>query len=219
MTSAFLPASCLPSLLPGGPASELCPLDRSIQNMARSHLHTDSLSLSVFISTFLVRSHSLQDFSRPVTSEATEDPESWVACSRLLGWPPALLGSCNYSWMPPSSTPFPFPVAPPHSLHCPQSKTECGDLGSPKTTDDIVLDRPEDTRGRRRHKTESVRTPGGTERAAGPESGAQRQRYVCYHGKCAVKSQGLLSACEHTGLVCGCEALTPAVSSDGGPHS
>ncbi|MBV97215.1 Protein SZT2, partial [Eschrichtius robustus] len=56
------------------------------------------------------------------------------------------------------------------------SKTECGDLGSPKTTDDIVLDRPEDTRGRRRHKTESVRTPGGTERAAGPESGAQRQR-------------------------------------------
>ncbi|XP_053431840.1 KICSTOR complex protein SZT2 isoform X3 [Nycticebus coucang] len=56
------------------------------------------------------------------------------------------------------------------------SKTECGDLGSPKTTDDIVLNRPEDTRGRRRHKTESVRTPGGTERAPGPDSGAQRQR-------------------------------------------
>ncbi|XP_029802993.1 KICSTOR complex protein SZT2 isoform X7 [Suricata suricatta] len=56
------------------------------------------------------------------------------------------------------------------------SKTECGDLGSPKTTDDIVLDRPEDTRGRRRHKTESVRTPGGTERAPGPDSGTQRQR-------------------------------------------
>ncbi|KAM5266600.1 KICSTOR complex protein SZT2 isoform 4-T4 [Hipposideros larvatus] len=56
------------------------------------------------------------------------------------------------------------------------SKTESGDLGSPKTTDDIVLDRPEDTRGRRRHKTENVRTPGGTERAPGPDSGAQRQR-------------------------------------------
>ncbi|XP_054428060.1 KICSTOR complex protein SZT2 [Pteronotus mesoamericanus] len=56
------------------------------------------------------------------------------------------------------------------------SKTESGDLGSPKTTDDIVLDRPEDTRGRRRHKTENVRTPGGTERASGPESGAKRQR-------------------------------------------
>ncbi|XP_012377406.2 KICSTOR complex protein SZT2 isoform X2 [Dasypus novemcinctus] len=56
------------------------------------------------------------------------------------------------------------------------SKTECGDLGSPKTTDDIVLDRPEDTRGRRRHKTESVRTPGGAEQALGPDSGTQRQR-------------------------------------------
>ncbi|KFO37760.1 Protein SZT2 [Fukomys damarensis] len=56
------------------------------------------------------------------------------------------------------------------------SKTEGGDLGSPKTTDDIVLDRPEDNRGRRRHKTENVRTPGGTERAPGPDSGAQRQR-------------------------------------------
>lgn len=73
------------------------------------------------------------------------------------------------------------------------SKTECGDLGSPKTTDDIVLDRPEDTRGRRRHKTESVRTPGGTERAPGPDSGAQRHRCVCVlggdHGTCAGKSQ------------------------------
>ncbi|XP_036088709.1 KICSTOR complex protein SZT2 isoform X2 [Rousettus aegyptiacus] len=56
------------------------------------------------------------------------------------------------------------------------SKTESGDLGSPKTTDDIVLDRPEDTRGRRRHKTENVRTPGGTERAPGLDSGAQKQR-------------------------------------------
>ncbi|XP_040830269.1 KICSTOR complex protein SZT2 [Ochotona curzoniae] len=56
------------------------------------------------------------------------------------------------------------------------SKTEGGDLGSPKTTDDIILDRPEDTRGRRRHKTENVRTPGGAERAPGSDSGAQRQR-------------------------------------------
>lgn len=77
----------------------------------------------------------------------------------------------------------------PHSLHCCQSKTEGGDLGSPKTTDDIVLDRPEDTRGRRRHKTENVRTPGGSERAPGPDSGAQRQRYVCgvvWYGMCDV---------------------------------
>lgn len=83
---------------------------------------------------------------------------------------------------PPGPGPGPGePVTPPskagrRSFWDMLSKTECGDLGSPKTTDDIVLDRPEDTRGRRRHKTESVRTPGGTERTVGPESGAQRQR-------------------------------------------
>lgn len=116
--------------------------------------------------------------------------------------------------MPASSAPSPFPRAPPHSLRCPQSKTECGDLGSPKTTDDIVLDRPEDTRGRRRHKTESVRTPGGTERTVGPESGAQRQRCVC-----GVKSRAAWGVCEHILWVGGCEALTLALSSDAGPRS
>ncbi|XP_060477195.1 KICSTOR complex protein SZT2 isoform X3 [Panthera onca] len=88
------------------------------------------------------------------------------------------------STFPPGPGPGPGPgepVTPPskagrRSFWDMLSKTECGDLGSPKTTDDIVLDRPEDTRGRRRHKTESVRTPGGTERAPGPDSGAQRQR-------------------------------------------
>uniref|UniRef100_H0XD15 SZT2 subunit of KICSTOR complex n=1 Tax=Otolemur garnettii TaxID=30611 RepID=H0XD15_OTOGA len=84
------------------------------------------------------------------------------------------------STFPPAPVPG-EPVTPPskasrRSFWDMLSKTECGDLGSPKTTDDIVLDRPEDTRGRRRHKTESVRTPGGTERALGPDSGAQRQR-------------------------------------------
>ncbi|VTJ60892.1 Hypothetical predicted protein [Marmota monax] len=84
------------------------------------------------------------------------------------------------STFPPAPVPG-EPVTPPskagrRSFWDMLSKTEGGDLGSPKTTDDIVLDRPEDTRGRRRHKTESVRTPGGTERAPGPDSGAQRQR-------------------------------------------
>ncbi|XP_022353158.1 LOW QUALITY PROTEIN: KICSTOR complex protein SZT2, partial [Enhydra lutris kenyoni] len=86
------------------------------------------------------------------------------------------------STFPPGPGPGPGePVTPPskagrRSFWDMLSKTECGDLGSPKTTDDIVLDRPEDTRGRRRHKTESVRTPGGTEQASGSDSGAQRQR-------------------------------------------
>ncbi|XP_075280817.1 KICSTOR complex protein SZT2 isoform X6 [Opisthocomus hoazin] len=37
------------------------------------------------------------------------------------------------------------------------SKAESSELGSPKTTDDIVLERPEEARTRRRHKTESVK--------------------------------------------------------------
>ncbi|XP_077006090.1 KICSTOR complex protein SZT2 isoform X2 [Tamandua tetradactyla] len=84
------------------------------------------------------------------------------------------------STFPPAPIPG-EPVTPPskagrRSFWDMLSKTECGDLGSPKTTDDIVLDRPEDPRGRRRHKTESVRTPSGTEQALGPDSGTQRQR-------------------------------------------
>ncbi|XP_075411097.1 KICSTOR complex protein SZT2 isoform X3 [Tenrec ecaudatus] len=84
------------------------------------------------------------------------------------------------STFPPAPVPG-EPVTPPskagrRSFWDMLSKTEGGDMGSPKTTDDIVLDRPEDTRGRRRHKTENVRTPGGTERAPGPDSGTQRQR-------------------------------------------
>ncbi|XP_052033126.1 KICSTOR complex protein SZT2 isoform X1 [Apodemus sylvaticus] len=88
--------------------------------------------------------------------------------------------ACRASTLP--STPVSGePVTPPskagrRSFWDMLSKTEAGDLGSPKTTDDIVLDRPEDTRGRRRHKTENVRTPGGSERAPGADSGAQRQR-------------------------------------------
>nr|XP_045004873.1 KICSTOR complex protein SZT2 isoform X1 [Jaculus jaculus] len=88
--------------------------------------------------------------------------------------------ACRPSTFPPAPVPG-EPVTPPskagrRSFWDMLSKTEGGDLGSPKTTDDIVLDRPEDTRGRRRHKTENVRTPGGTERASGSDSGAQRQR-------------------------------------------
>ncbi|GAB1288821.1 KICSTOR complex protein SZT2 [Apodemus speciosus] len=88
--------------------------------------------------------------------------------------------ACRASTLP--STPVSGePVTPPskagrRSFWDMLSKTEAGDLGSPKTTDDIVLDRPEDTRGRRRHKTENVRTPGGSERAPGSDSRAQRQR-------------------------------------------
>uniref|UniRef100_A0A8C5Q215 SZT2 subunit of KICSTOR complex n=1 Tax=Leptobrachium leishanense TaxID=445787 RepID=A0A8C5Q215_9ANUR len=38
------------------------------------------------------------------------------------------------------------------------SKPDIGELGPPKTTDDIVSDRPEELRTRRRHKTDSLKT-------------------------------------------------------------
>ncbi|XP_027693985.1 KICSTOR complex protein SZT2 isoform X1 [Vombatus ursinus] len=90
---------------------------------------------------------------------------------------------------PASTSPLPFPptpspgepVTPPskmgrRSFWDMLSKAECGDLGSPKTTDDIVLERSEETRGRRRHKTESVRPPGGPERTPATELSAQGHR-------------------------------------------
>ncbi|KAL7985176.1 hypothetical protein Chor_003746 [Crotalus horridus] len=44
------------------------------------------------------------------------------------------------------------------------SKPEMAEQGSPKTTDDIVLERPEENRSRRRHKTESVKQHSSQER-------------------------------------------------------
>lgn len=46
--------------------------------------------------------------------------------------------------------------------------------GSPKTTDDIVLERPEESRTRRRHKTESVKQPASQDRIL-EQGQAQRQ--------------------------------------------
>ncbi|XP_070601162.1 KICSTOR complex protein SZT2 isoform X6 [Erythrolamprus reginae] len=56
------------------------------------------------------------------------------------------------------------------------SKPEMADQGSPKTTDDIVLERPEENRSRRRHKTESVKQHSSQERAASEQEQSQRRR-------------------------------------------
>lgn len=48
--------------------------------------------------------------------------------------------------------------------------------GSPKTTDDIVLERPEENRTRRRHKTENVKQPLNQERVAAAVEQGQAQR-------------------------------------------
>ncbi|XP_030427543.1 KICSTOR complex protein SZT2 isoform X11 [Gopherus evgoodei] len=60
------------------------------------------------------------------------------------------------------------------------SKADSSELGSPKTTDDIVLERPEESRTRRRHKTESVKQHLSQERASATAELEQAQRrQVC----------------------------------------
>nr|XP_032650242.1 KICSTOR complex protein SZT2 isoform X8 [Chelonoidis abingdonii] len=60
------------------------------------------------------------------------------------------------------------------------SKADSSELGSPKTTDDIVLERPEEIRTRRRHKTESVKQHLSQERASATAELEQAQRrQVC----------------------------------------
>ncbi|XP_066857271.1 KICSTOR complex protein SZT2 isoform X1 [Anser cygnoides] len=56
------------------------------------------------------------------------------------------------------------------------SKAESSELGSPKTTDDIVLERPEEARTRRRHKTENVKQHLSQDRATAELEQAQRRR-------------------------------------------
>ncbi|KAM6327692.1 KICSTOR complex protein SZT2 isoform 2-T2 [Podargus strigoides] len=56
------------------------------------------------------------------------------------------------------------------------SKAESSELGSPKTTDDIVLERPEEARTRRRHKTESVKQHPSQDRATATAELEQAQR-------------------------------------------
>ncbi|XP_074688336.1 KICSTOR complex protein SZT2 isoform X5 [Strix aluco] len=56
------------------------------------------------------------------------------------------------------------------------SKAESSELGSPKTTDDIVLERPEEARTRRRHKTESVKQHQSQDRATATAELEQAQR-------------------------------------------
>ncbi|KAM4642202.1 KICSTOR complex protein SZT2 [Discoglossus pictus] len=56
------------------------------------------------------------------------------------------------------------------------SKPDSGELGPPKTTDDIVSERTEEPRTRRRHKTESVKAQSYSDRAGIGVEHAQRKR-------------------------------------------
>uniref|UniRef100_A0A3Q3F4P2 SZT2 subunit of KICSTOR complex n=1 Tax=Labrus bergylta TaxID=56723 RepID=A0A3Q3F4P2_9LABR len=70
----------------------------------------------------------------------------------------------------------PAPLSPPH----PPARPDSSELGSPKTTDDIVQEKGEEGRAaRRRHKTENVKQQWSQEKAMAVEH-EQAQRYVRY---------------------------------------
>ncbi|XP_075688770.1 LOW QUALITY PROTEIN: KICSTOR complex protein SZT2 [Rhinoderma darwinii] len=96
----------------------------------------------------------------------------------------------------PSSKPRPSPIGLPSSVSPPStdpstppskaggrrsfwdmlSKPDSAELGPPKTTDDIVCERSEEPRTRRRHKTESLKVPSYPDRPGISLEHAQRKR-------------------------------------------
>ncbi|KAG8431965.1 hypothetical protein GDO86_018743 [Hymenochirus boettgeri] len=84
--------------------------------------------------------------------------------------------------IPPSVLPgITDPITPPNkggrrSFWDMLSKSDSGELGPPKTTDDIVSERTEEPRTRRRHKTESLKVPAFTDRHGIGMEQEQRKR-------------------------------------------
>lgn len=63
-----------------------------------------------------------------------------------------------------------------------QSKPDSSELGSPKTTDDIVQEKGEEGRAaRRRHKTENVKQQWSQERAMAVELEQAQRCYIMFH--------------------------------------
>ncbi|XP_053324892.1 KICSTOR complex protein SZT2 [Spea bombifrons] len=86
--------------------------------------------------------------------------------------------------IPPSTPPSSAePITPPsksgrRSFWDMLSKPDSGELGPPKTTDDIVSERTEEPRTRRRHKTESLKAPSYPDRHGIGMEHAQRKRQI-----------------------------------------
>ncbi|XP_039179309.1 KICSTOR complex protein SZT2 isoform X6 [Crotalus tigris] len=119
------------------------------------------------------------------TSTELEDPDNIGSLRRTMSESKGLTQHTRGRARPP---PLPFsvpttsePVTPTskigrRSFWDKLSKPEMAEQGSPKTTDDIVLERPEENRSRRRHKTESVKQHSSQERAASKQEQSQRRR-------------------------------------------
>ncbi|ETE66408.1 Protein SZT2, partial [Ophiophagus hannah] len=102
------------------------------------------------------------------TSTELEDPDNTGVLRRTMSESKGLTQHARGRVCPPTlpfsvpTTSLGEPVTPTskmgrRSFWDKLSKPEMADQGSPKTTDDIVLERPEENRSRRRHKTESVK--------------------------------------------------------------
>ncbi|XP_075037796.1 KICSTOR complex protein SZT2 isoform X2 [Mixophyes fleayi] len=88
-----------------------------------------------------------------------------------ISLPPSVSPSCTDPNTPPSKTGR-------RSFWDMLSKPDSAELGPPKTTDDIVCERTEEPRTRRRHKTESLKVPSYPDKPGIRMEHAQRKRQV-----------------------------------------
>nr|XP_015210692.1 PREDICTED: protein SZT2 isoform X10 [Lepisosteus oculatus] len=115
-------------------------------------------------------------------SSASPRQAAGSGSSRTSPSPITLIPASSTSPSPGTSTPestTPTSKTPRRSFWEILSKPDPSELGSPKTTDDIVHERGEDSRAaRRRHKTENVKPPWNAERAAAAELEQAQRKYV-----------------------------------------
>ncbi|XP_069050047.1 KICSTOR complex protein SZT2 [Lepisosteus oculatus] len=115
-------------------------------------------------------------------SSASPRQAAGSGSSRTSPSPITLIPASSTSPSPGTSTPestTPTSKTPRRSFWEILSKPDPSELGSPKTTDDIVHERGEDSRAaRRRHKTENVKPPWNAERAAAAELEQAQRKYI-----------------------------------------
>ncbi|XP_063795396.1 KICSTOR complex protein SZT2 isoform X3 [Pseudophryne corroboree] len=107
--------------------------------------------------------------SHPDTRELTTSSNK--SCPSPISLPPSVSQSGTDPSTPPSKTGR-------RSFWDMLSKPDNAELGPPKTTDDIVCERTEEPRTRRRHKTESLKVPSCPDRPGIRMEHAQRKRQV-----------------------------------------
>ncbi|XP_028855759.1 KICSTOR complex protein SZT2 isoform X3 [Denticeps clupeoides] len=140
---------CLPAASPSDPANGLQNLPPAVSKEVKESPRQASMSQSLRSSPFPIT--IIQSSSSTTPSTTANTPESTTPTGRTTR----------------------------RSFWEILSKTDSSELGSPKTTDDIVQERGEDIRAsRRRHKTESVKQQWSQERAVAVELEQAQRRHV-----------------------------------------